>query len=68
VSFLWDSTSDEGRRNGVGLNKDYISNNTLNIPNYDRTPSVNVMNNIREDSYVVYTTFSNQDNSQKTEI
>jgi hypothetical protein len=55
----WYSTSDESRRNSVSLNKDYIPNNTLNIPNYDRTPNINIINTIREDSCIMYTTLSN---------
>jgi hypothetical protein len=43
----------ESRRNNVSLNKDYISNYTLNIPTYDPTPNINIINNIREDSYIV---------------
>jgi hypothetical protein len=61
------ATSDESRHNSVSLNKDYISNNTLNIHNYDPTPNINIINNIREDSFIIHTTSSNEGNSQKTE-
>jgi hypothetical protein len=44
-------TSDGSRRNSVGSNEDYKSISTLNIPNQ------RIINNIREDSYMVYTTF-----------
>jgi hypothetical protein len=60
--------ADMSRRNRVRLNGDYISNSTLNIPNYEATPNTNIINIIREDSYIIYTTFFNQDNSQKIEI
>jgi hypothetical protein len=55
--FGWDSTSDESRRNSVSLNRVYISNNTLNISNYDPRPNINIINNTREDSHIVCTTF-----------
>jgi hypothetical protein len=57
-------TVHESRRNSVSLNKGYISNNTLHIPNYDPTPNISIINNLRDDSYIVHTTFSNQDNNQ----
>jgi hypothetical protein len=57
--------SDESRHNSISLNKDYISNKTLNIPNYYPTPNINIITNIIEDSYITYTSSSNQDQPQK---
>jgi hypothetical protein len=63
----WDSKSDESTRNIVSLNKDYISNNTINIPNDNPTSNINITNNIKN-SYIVYPTLSNQDSSQNRNI
>jgi hypothetical protein len=66
--FTDPSASHESRHNSVSLNKGYISSNTLDIHNYDTTPDINIINNTREDRYIVYTTLSNQDNTRNRNI